>query len=305
MKKHRLIKFLSGEEYRKVHTAVSNLLNNNPNKSFNNNDNLIENYAKRLYNSNLINEYTQLKFYKKRNFFDTLRMKYIKLKYNVFNDVVSREPNQSKKVVSGYIINIIIKLLSKYYGFHKPLDFDITSTKLSAKEKWAISVFESEKIVTTHNPDFENLVKVKEKEIAEYFRRGVRHRDDDEDNGYDEFKEDIKELAIKYINSIEYKQIMYKMDKTDDFFKNYDEKNHIPKRKIFFIEFFKNLKKRFNLKWNLVKRSRAEIIILNMKERLKIIEFNDFQSNFRNLDDKHVLALYNAVNLNKRVQAIR
>ena len=300
MKKHSLIRLLSGYEYSKIYLGVSNIINNNPQKNVQGNDLLIEKYTKILYNSNLVHRYTKLRRNKRKSFFDLLKMRFIKLKYNVFNDVVSREPNQSKRVVSEYIINILIKFLSKYHEFHKPLEFDITSATLSAKEKWAISVIEKEKIVNIHNQDFENLVKEKEKEIARAFKFGVRHRDDEED-----FSKDIETITNERITTIMAKQALHKMDETGEFYKNYDKKNGKPKRKIFIIEFFKNLKKRFNFKWNTAKRSRAEIIIQNMKERLKIVEYNDFQKNFRNLDDKHVLALYNAADLNKRVQTIR
>ena len=300
MKKHALISQLSGYEYRKIYLSISNIINNNSQKSVQGNDLLIEKYAKILYNSNLIHRYTKLRRNKKKSFLDLFRMGFIRLKYNVFNEVVSREPNRSKKVVTEYIINIVIKILSKYHGFHKQLDFDITSPKLTAKEKWAISVIENEKIVMTHDSDFEKLVIEKEKEIARAFKFNVRHRDDEE-----EFSKDIASVANERIVNIMANQILYKTNEIDEFYKNYDEKNGAPKRKIFIIEFFKNLKNGFNYKWGVAKKSRAEIIIQNMKERLKIIEFNGFQCNFRDLDDKHVLALYNATKLNKRVQTIR
>jgi len=296
--KNILIKVLCYFEYRKIYAGVSQLINNNPRKSIQNDEHLINRYAKILYNSKLISDYTELKFYKKTDYLSKLKMKFIKLKYNAFNLVELKKSD--KHVITDYLIDVLIKLLSKLKGFNKPLEFDTVSDKLNGVEKWAIDVTREEKAVPRGRSDFEKLVIKKEKEIAKDFYFGINHRDDEED-----FVKDIERIATARISRIKGDQILFKMDETGEFYKNYSKNDVKPKRKIFFIEYFKNLRNRFESKWNAAKEKRAKVVLSNMKKRLEIIKFNTFKKNLGNLEDEHVSALYKAVDLNKRVMSIR
>jgi len=297
MKANKLISILSYFEYRKIRSGVTQIINNNLNKNVKNSEYLIDKYSKTLYNSNLVNRYTKLKYNKKINYFNKLRMKLIRLKYNVFNYGKVKSNNY---VVVDYLINILIKLLSKLNGFNKPLEFNTESDKLNKVEKWAINFIKEEQIASRISPEYEKLLRKKEREIAKRFYFGIKHRDDEE-----EFVTDIENVANDCFANIKGSQLLHKMGATGDFYANYSKNEVKPKRKSLLVEYFRNISKRFNSKWDEVKNSRAKAIIANMKKRMALVKYNMFKNSLgRKFDEKYVIALYNAVDLNKRVMSI-